>query len=109
VVALRFSDSDERTVDAALDSALSTLARHGVNATATRTIGLWNGERETGFLVETITADDERDVLRLYQGVAARLALAYAQNSVLVTRGPGPDSMVFVDGPGTAVPERIDA
>lgn len=97
LVALRFSDSDERTVDAALDSALSTLARHGVNATATRTIGLWNGERENGFLVETITpGDDEHDVFRLYQGVAAGLARTYAQESVLVTRGLGPGSMMFV-------------
>jgi hypothetical protein len=97
---LYFSDTSEQTREAALNRSVELASEVGFSgATILRTVGLWNGDTEPGFVLEIL--HPVKSLLRVrVEQVAALLALEYKQESVLVTLETI-DSAVLVAVDGT--------
>ena len=86
---LYFSDKSEQTREGAISRVIELLADVGFpGETITRTVGVWKGETEPGFVCEvlrpTVSPYNRTETTKL-QTIAGRLASEYSQESVLLT------------------------
>jgi hypothetical protein len=97
---LYFSDSGPITRDAAIETAVAQLPHVGIaGATIYETQGVWNGEVEFGFVLETLNPAEETflSLKSQLEEVAELLRAQYNQTSVLVTVETVDGDMVFVE------------
>ncbi len=98
---LYFSDSALKQTLAARDTAIEELAELGIaGATIYSTKGIWNGETEYGFVLETLNPIGPEVFLSLrvqLEELAESLRYQYQQTSVLVTVEMVDGDMVFVE------------
>ena len=101
---LYFSDESLAQRDIALDYTVARLSEHGIaRATITKTIGVWNGETEYGFELETLTpsapmTSSPSVTLQIQlEELAELIRSEFKQTSVLVTVETVQGALVFVE------------
>ncbi len=83
-IKLYFSDKSEQTREGAISRVVKLLSDNAiVGGTITRTIGIWRGETEPGFMLEIISSTPS--MKSHFESIARRLVLEYSQNSVLMS------------------------
>ena len=95
---LYFSDESDVKRDIALDYTVTRLPAHGIaGATITKTIGIWNGDTEYGFELETLTSSLRALLQIQLEELAELIRYNFDQTSVLVTVETVQGALVFVE------------
>lgn len=95
---LYFSDISQKQCRLAASYAIDELPKLGIaGATIYETKGVWNGETEYGFVLETLQAHSTNSLRVAFEELAELLRSEFNQTSVLVTVEVVDGDAIFVE------------